>query len=713
MRPLSGAQYVIEVEQELARCANLISELTQKLPSFGPRRFAEALSGIVETLRDLFNQEREAILDLPDEETRETCKTYLYFINDLHRDYIPYIETIPAALIPSRLQLSILSHVEKLTGKHDLAKFGDIRFIPLWETNYGFSGLKEFPKRSLIDFRVAKFPSVKEKLNAIRAPTWFVFLHYPWIHARNVLFYPLLYHETAHFWDLTKQFSAGLAKKLRHPEQDLKKLFDSRIPPPSPKERRKLNLKVYRDVLQLTTKWLGEIVCDLVATHHCGPAYFMALLEFTTRVEVMRLDSPTHPGADLRLWFILKTLGNFRRKVYHSKFKKFLAAYTEDLHEKREPQPNPQKREDQELYQVLYRTLLQRAKLIIASTQEKLLAPAYHVSTFNNELPRLVNSLKDGNAMADCWTSTTGDFPNSPFATASILNAAWVVYFYHRDAFASLFDKRVQSGTIMENLTDLASQALDGAETLRYWREFKAKSAPVRLPGEDNPKPLTAGSPPTPSRQISADANRAVPTRDFIVDLLRDGRQVVSPLLDPYDQLETGSINLRIGTNIITTKRTERGSLRPANLSSEEIAFFQEKVSYTFGQRFVLHPLELVLASTFEFIALPTNMSAFVITRSRYGRLGLIVATATYVHPNWKGCLTLEMVNYGTVPIELECGAAVAQLILLTAQKSTKPDPVRKIPVQPEFSVTKHPDWDILKKFRYQYGLPDSNKISD
>jgi dCTP deaminase len=44
--------------------------------------------------------------------------------------------------------------------------------------------------------------------------------------------------------------------------------------------------------------------------------------------------------------------------------------------------------------------------------------------------------------------------------------------------------------------------------------------------------------------------------------------------------------------------------------------------------------------------------------------MGLIIATATKVDPGFKGCITLEIINEGQVPIVLYPGILIAQLVL-------------------------------------------------
>lgn len=174
---------------------------------------------------------------------------------------------------------------------------------------------------------------------------------------------------------------------------------------------------------------------------------------------------------------------------------------------------------------------------------------------------------------------------------------------------------------------------------------------------------------------------------------------IISPILDFDWQVQGSSINLRLGTKFIITKRAELAVLQPSKLTAEHARKFQTKVHLTFGSRFILHPGQLALAGTFEFISLPNDLCAYVVSRSKYGRTGLLVATATYVHPGWKGCLTLELINSGDAPIELRCGAPIAQLILHEAKESKSIQKV--VPTGPAFpDLSTDPGWKQLDAFQ-------------
>ncbi|MEW5724531.1 MAG: hypothetical protein AB1896_15580, partial [Thermodesulfobacteriota bacterium] len=81
-------------------------------------------------------------------------------------------------------------------------------------------------------------------------------------------------------------------------------------------------------------------------------------------------------------------------------------------------------------------------------------------------------------------------------------------------------------------------------------------------------------------------------------------------------------------------------------------------------EAFVLHPKAFVLGITLEWFRLPANRAATVIGRSSWGRYGLIIATATGVHPGFTGCLALELSNIGEIPITIKPGTTICQIFV-------------------------------------------------
>lgn len=143
-----------------------------------------------------------------------------------------------------------------------------------------------------------------------------------------------------------------------------------------------------------------------------------------------------------------------------------------------------------------------------------------------------------------------------------------------------------------------------------------------------------------------------------------DHRLVVTPLLD-RSQVTEASIDLRLGTEFLLLRRTLRGGvdIADADLQSRVDELYESR-HVQFGDGLWLHPQQFVLGATLEFVRLPPTLGAYVLSRSSWGRLGLLVATAVMVQPRFAGSLTLELVNAGDSPIRLYPGLKIAQLVV-------------------------------------------------
>src|SRR6185295_20156844 len=66
--------------------------------------------------------------------------------------------------------------------------------------------------------------------------------------------------------------------------------------------------------------------------------------------------------------------------------------------------------------------------------------------------------------------------------------------------------------------------------------------------------------------------------------------------------------------------------------------------------------------TTLEWFRFPYDLMAYVVGRSIWGRRGLLIVTASAVHPGSSGTITLELCNMGDVAVVLRPGVAVGQL---------------------------------------------------
>lgn len=140
----------------------------------------------------------------------------------------------------------------------------------------------------------------------------------------------------------------------------------------------------------------------------------------------------------------------------------------------------------------------------------------------------------------------------------------------------------------------------------------------------------------------------------------------VSPLINPRIQIGPSSLDLHLGTDLFSTKRLDIASIdltAPREQLRRSLQQYLEPRRVMPGKTFVIHPRELILASALEFIRLPTDIAARLEGRSSLGRLGIQVhATAGFVDPEFRGMLTFELINAGSLPVTLRPGIRIAQI---------------------------------------------------
>ena len=180
-------------------------------------------------------------------------------------------------------------------------------------------------------------------------------------------------------------------------------------------------------------------------------------------------------------------------------------------------------------------------------------------------------------------------------------------------------------------------------------------------------------------------------------------RLIITPILDPGDQLNDrqASVDLRLGNIFVVQRRSEIARLNPWDPTSqddEDELFLEEEIYVPFGRPFVLHPNQFVLACTLEYVALPSNLTAYVVGRSSWGRVGLIVVTASGIHPGYRGVITLELRNLAEVPLFIHPGARICQAFFHrvepAAQTSTTLGGAYHASTKPEFARIRLPKKD-------------------
>ena len=152
--------------------------------------------------------------------------------------------------------------------------------------------------------------------------------------------------------------------------------------------------------------------------------------------------------------------------------------------------------------------------------------------------------------------------------------------------------------------------------------------------------------------------------KERIQEVDYDRKLMVTPLLSEQ-QIGPASIDIRLGSSIIIPRKTyvERQDVTDRSLVAQVENRLYERRRLKYRSKFMLHPRQLILGVTFEYVSIPDDLFCMIMSRSSWGRLGLVVATAAAVQPGYKGCLTLELVNLSESPIALYPGLPVGQLV--------------------------------------------------
>ena len=164
----------------------------------------------------------------------------------------------------------------------------------------------------------------------------------------------------------------------------------------------------------------------------------------------------------------------------------------------------------------------------------------------------------------------------------------------------------------------------------------------------------------------------------------KEERLTVVPWPERDELLRKGetSIDLRLGRWFRSFKQTRTPSVslvgRIPRASDEPSETSRTKQHFVpFGSNYVLHPGRFVLGVTLEWLRLPASLSGYVTGKSSLGRHGLVIETAAGIHPQFSGCLTLELANVGEVPLEIYPGMPICQIFLHRTQAGEEREPDR------------------------------------
>lgn len=174
---------------------------------------------------------------------------------------------------------------------------------------------------------------------------------------------------------------------------------------------------------------------------------------------------------------------------------------------------------------------------------------------------------------------------------------------------------------------------------------------------------------------------------------------VITPLLTPNDAFDHDAIDLRLGSYFLIPQSPPAPFLDPTQEDSSLLSHV--KVHKPLGSYLVIPAHQTILGATLEFIKLPHDVSGQILTKSSVARTFLLIETAPWVHPLYRGCLTLEIANVSNTPQVLYPGMHIGQLILIANDRpADDKQPLSGAyvgPIEPESPPLKHPK-DVLSR---------------
>ena len=144
---------------------------------------------------------------------------------------------------------------------------------------------------------------------------------------------------------------------------------------------------------------------------------------------------------------------------------------------------------------------------------------------------------------------------------------------------------------------------------------------------------------------------------------LTENKIIIEPLKDD-NQIQPSSVDLRLGDEFRVFKVNKKAFINPKNDDMEE---YMETIYSNDDEPFIIHPNEFALATTNEYVEIPSDLVVRVEGRSSIGRLGVTMhVTAGFIDPGFKGKITLEISNIGSLPVALYPGQRVCQIVFET-----------------------------------------------
>lgn len=614
--------------------------------------------------------------------------------------HIRYVESART----DRLPWQIIPSFEKLVNH--LKPGGRVMLRPMWHYNYAtiVSNLREV---YLSDLQIYEFylPDIDVESTVV-APLGDAFhiISFPALERENILLHSLIGHELGHLVanslvepDAADFLSTVQSEIEKATDEDLqqKGLTAEQIGPLwYPRFRAKEIAENSKLCLEFWSRALEEILSDIVGAVLFGPAALFSTLEIAiqigfdlppskrnnyyppwrTRIRevftvVDSIASPLlsvnpdlfHMGSPVVLVPVsaqLKLSSEVRADLVNERvqiIRQIVTSNEDDAQINKNP-----------FARIAYSGLREYITKHTESIKHIVGKRAFSQKSLTDSLPALIERLDAG-----ITPNAEHDMPSrkpSHVGLVEVLNSAW----YHKTSLSV-------------SAPDTRTRGL--LETVRSHRNrLTLKSIEFTFLSDEHPPRTTlkrkSSSPPGSGGVLTADDLQEWMEKTSVVE-----RLIITPLFDPGKTISDAALDVRLGTEFVLFRKETFRALDVTSTESlvGEVSRYRQRIVRQIRESFVVHPGQLVIGSTLEYVQVPPGLIAYVVGKSTWGRTGLIIATATKVDPGFKGCITLEIVNEGEVPLVLVPGVPIAQLVFHRTDRPVSYSGVYSCPIGPEF----------------------------
>jgi dCTP deaminase len=659
------------------RCESL---LTREFASENPPRLARALRKVAAYLagaaQRIFAEIRwdDDLLRFADlrqlqgvDAVLRECSADLRYVHGAQSERLPW-STIPA-----------LESFFREFSPHD-------RFLVRPKWNYNYTIATEDLRQKYVDALIEFGESSEEALIDLDKPLFRI--AFPAVERENIVLHALLAHELGHSFVskvlTTERQAAFQDEALSAVATATQKALESENKTPEATGE-----LFFEDVLKDRVAWnlnlawffyrraLEEFLADAVSIFLFGPAALFAMLEIAIQADLDELPEPRsgYPPWRARLRSALSILDLGGNVLFPLDAQVFSGPNASQRAERVNALLGSVRKlcaESTDYEQISLSSIAHIAYRHVHGCLEQDVRKLSDLPVFERAQKRLASSGFRKDVVALIQRLDHGLLPNAietkiydrkPAHLVEILNAASLFRASLETSLSGSGQLDHEPALALRRRADrLTLKAIEAAHLAReYWNE-KKKGRLKERGRIDQPPVVNPGGPVDPQS-----ASEVLSRSELVAALEHptlSGRLIVSPLLEPDDSISAGSIDVRLGNQFLVFKKESFSRLDIGEPDAAGLERYQERHIKALREPFFLHPQQLVIGSTLEYIQLPPGLMAYVIGKSTWGRMGLIIATATKVDPGFRGCITLEIINEGEVPLVLYPGLPIAQLVI-------------------------------------------------